>query len=148
MKKQILLITLLAAVVIAPLQAQSTRKDRDPAAMEARALERADERTEHLVRELGLDEEQARKLGMLNSDFAKGMSDLRTSGLADEERKERAKALRQQRETDMKNMLTEAQYARLLEIRKARRAAHQERKGQHPGKGGHRGGALEKPRTE
>ena len=49
---------------------------------------------------------------------------------------------------ELKAVLTEAQYAKLQELRKAKRAEKQQQKGQHHGKGGHRGPAMEKPTAQ
>jgi hypothetical protein len=128
--------------------AQQPANDRDPVKMEERAQERADQRTAELVSQLGLNEDQAQRVGIINNDFAKAMTDIRTAGLDEAARKEKMKGLRNQREADLKAVLTEAQYAKLLELRKAKRAEKQAHKGQHHGKGAHRGAAMEKPTAQ
>lgn len=150
MNKHILLLAVSALLGAGTAQAQSKApaNERDPVKMEKRAQERADQRTEELVRELGLNAEQAQKVGQINSAFAQGMTDVRAAALEDAARKEKAKGLRQQREAELKAVLTEAQYAKLQELRKAKRAEKQQQKGQHHGKGGHRGPAMEKPTAQ
>jgi hypothetical protein len=130
------------------LYAQEPAKQRDPVKMEERAQERAEERTAELVSQLGLNEDQAQRVGIINNDFAKAMTDIRTAGLDEAARKEKMKGLRNQREADLKAVLTEAQYTKLLELRKAKRAEKQGRKGQHHGNGAHRGAAMEKPTAQ
>jgi hypothetical protein len=129
MTKHILLITFCIATGSSGMYAQSHARDRDPGRQEQRLQERAEERTAQLVRELGLNDEQALKVGVINSEFAKGMADVRSAGMEEASRKERSKALHQQRSADLKAVLTEDQYARLKELNEAQRNEKQEDQG-------------------
>ena len=130
MKKLPIMLAAAALFTTMGLNAQDKKTDRDPAEMEQRGQERAQERSAYLTKELGLNDEQSRKVEIINSDFAKAMTDLKASGADETTRKTKAKALRDQRETDMRSVLTEAQYAQLKELRKAKRAEHMEKRGQ------------------
>jgi Spy/CpxP family protein refolding chaperone len=129
MTKHILLMTFCIATGSAGMHAQSPAMERDPGRQEQRLQERAGERTAQLVRELGLNDEQALKVGVINSEFAKGMADVRSAGMEEAARKERSKALHQQRSADLKAVLTEEQYAHLKELNEARRNEKQEKQG-------------------
>ena len=129
MKKLPMILALATVLSATVASAQETKKELDPVKMEQKGQERAEERTEQLVKDLGLNDEQGKKVGVINSDFAKAMTELKVSGVDEETRKTKAKALRQQRESDLKSVLTEAQYAKLQEIRKAKRAEQKEKRG-------------------
>ncbi|MBK9418683.1 MAG: hypothetical protein IPO05_18035 [Flavobacteriales bacterium] len=129
MNKLPMILALATALSAATASAQETKKERDPVKMEQKGQERAEERTEQLVKDLGLNDEQGKKVGVINSDFAKAMTELKVSGVDEETRKTKGKALRQQRESDLKSVLTEAQYLKLQEMRKAQRAEHREKRG-------------------
>ena len=139
MTKHILLITFYIAAGSGSMYAQSPAKERDPGRQEQRLQERAVERTALLVRELGLNDEQALKVGMINSEFAKGMADVRSAGMEEAARKERSKALHQQRATDLKAVLTEEQYGRMKQLNKALRNEKQEKQGGQRGTRDQRG---------
>jgi hypothetical protein len=130
------------------LHAQEPAKQRDPAKMIERSQERAEERTAELVSQLGLNEDQAQRVAVINNDFVKVMTDVRSAGLDEAARREKMKGLRQQREADLKAVLTEAQYTKLLELRKEKRAEKEAHKGQHHGKGAQRGPAMKKPTAQ
>lgn len=130
------------------LHAQEPAKQPDPAKMIERSHERAEERTAELVSQLGLNDDQAQRVGIINNDFAKAMTDARSAGMDEVARREKMKGLRQQREADLKAVLTEAQYTKLLELRKAKRAEKEAHKGQHHGKGAQRRPAMEKPTAQ
>jgi periplasmic protein CpxP/Spy len=138
MKKLPIVLALATVLSASVSHAQEPKKQRDPVKMEQKGQERAEERTEQLVKDLGLNDEQGKKVGVINSDFAKAMTDLKMSGVDEETRKTKSKALRQQRESDLKSVLTEEQYAKLLEIRQAKRAEHKEK----------RAGAMSKPAAQ
>jgi Spy/CpxP family protein refolding chaperone len=143
MTKHILLMTFCIATGSAGMHAQSPAMERDPGRQEQRLQERAGERTAQLVRELGLNDEQALKVGVINSEFAKGMADVRSAGMEETARKERSKALHQQRSADLKAVLTEEQYAHLKELNEARRNEKQEKQGGQRGiRGQQRSGEL------
>jgi hypothetical protein len=130
MKKLPIMLAAAALFTTMGLSAQEKKTDRDPAEMEQRGQERAQERSAYLTKELGLNDEQSRKVELINSDFARSMTDLKASGADQATSKTKAKALREQRETDLRSVLTEAQYAQLKELRKAKRAEHMEKRGQ------------------
>ncbi len=131
MKKLPIMLAAAALFSTMGLSAQDKKgSDMDPAEMEQRGQERAGERTDMMTKELGLNDEQAQKVRIINSDFAKAMTDLKASGADETTRKTKAKALRDQRETDMRSVLTEQQYTKLKELRKAKRAEHMEKRGQ------------------
>jgi hypothetical protein len=125
---------LCASIVSGSLNAQTHARERDPARTEERAHERARESTDMLVRELGLNDEQAMKVGGINSGFAKEMAALRTEGLDEAARKDRSRSLRRQRAAELKAVMTEEQYGRMKELEEAGR---KERKAQggSPGRG-------------
>ena len=82
--------------------------------------------TQRMTTNLGLSEEQARAVGQINARFA---------GRVEEQRQQQAGAMREiaaQRDAELKEVLTEQQYARHL----ARKQEMQERRREHRGPGG------------
>lgn len=82
--------------------------------------------TQRMTTNLGLSEEQARAVGQINARFA---------GRVEEQRQQQAGAMREiaaQRDAELKEVLTEQQYARHL----AHRQEMQERRRAHRGPGG------------
>jgi hypothetical protein len=140
MKKNFLFAILSVSVIAGDLNAQTHTKERDPAKQEQRMQERASERTGQLVRALGLNDEQALKVAAINSEFAKGMAALRAEGVDEAARREGSKALRQQRATELKAVLTEEQVIRMKELEEARRKAKLDKGGSARGEGMLRGG--------
>ena len=131
MKKLPIMLAAAALLTTMGLSAQDKKgSGKDPAEMEQRGQERAGQRTEMMTKELGLNDEQAKKMEIINSDFAKAMTDLKASGADEATSKAKAKALRDQRETDMKAVLSEEQYTKLKELRKAKRVEQMEKRGQ------------------
>lgn len=131
MKKLPIMLAAAALFTTMGLSAQDKGKaDMDPVEMEQRGQERAAQRSDMMSKELGLNDEQTQKVKIINSDFAKAMTDLKASGADEATRKAKAKALRDQRETDMRSVLTAEQYTKLQELRKAKRAEHMEKRGQ------------------
>lgn len=125
--KKMMIATVLFATLTA-VRAQETaapaKPTKDPAVMEQRAAEKAEKRTETMTQELGLSAEQAAKVQEINDRFAKSMVELRQAKLTEEAQKERMKVIRQSRETEVKAVLSEEQYAKMLDLRKEKKTEH------------------------
>ena len=106
------------------------KQDMDPAKMEARATERADRLTEEMTVELGLSADQQAKVETINGTYAASMAKLQQAGLDEAARKERMKAMRQDRDKELKAVLTPEQFSTMMELRKQK---HTDSKGGHPG---------------
>lgn len=79
--------------------------------------QKADARTERMVTELGLNADQAKKAHEINLTFARTMSEVNT--LKDDMAREgRAKVVRENRDRDLKAVLTPQQFERMQNLRK------------------------------
>lgn len=105
------------------------KENMDPAKMEARADERADRLTEEMTKDLGLSADQRTKVEAINGSYAASMAKLQQAGLDESARKERMKAMRQDRDKELKAVLTPEQFSTMMELRKQK---HTESKGGYP----------------
>ena len=128
------LATLLTAEQMAQLKAMKEEKraehSKDPEQMAERAGQRADALTEEMTEQLGLSADQQAKVATINGTYAASLAKVQQAGLDDEARKERMKAMRQDRDKELKAVLTPKQYDTMLTLRKEK---HAESKGNHPG---------------
>ncbi|MBL7938685.1 MAG: hypothetical protein JNL43_04925 [Flavobacteriales bacterium] len=129
MKKMMMAAVLLTALTTVNAQGTTdpTKPTKDPAVIEQRAAEKADKRTETMTEELGLSTEQTAKVQVINERFAKAMMDLKKVQQAEDAQKERARIIRQQRDVELKAVLTTEQYEKMLFLRKEKKAEHQEK---------------------
>jgi periplasmic protein CpxP/Spy len=75
--------------------------------------ERAQHRTEVMTKQLGLNAEQIAKVNTIHITFARAMSEVKE--MQDQEaRKNRAKALRDKRDNDLKGVLSAEQFSKML----------------------------------
>jgi hypothetical protein len=127
------LATVLTTDQMAQLKAMKDAKraeKQDPEKMAERADERADALTQEMTTELGLSEDQQAKVATINSTYAASMAKLQQAGMDDEARKEKMKAMRQDRDKELKAVLSQKQYDTMMSLRKQK---HAESKGNHPG---------------
>lgn len=94
---------------------------KDPAVMEKRITERSEKRTAEMTTELALNTEQTAKVESINYQFTKAAAQLKQAGLPEDARKERMKVLRNTRDNQLKQALTEEQYQKMMELRKQRK---------------------------
>lgn len=83
--------------------------------------EKAKQRTERMVKELGLDADQHAKVSEINISFAKAMADV-AKIQPEKDRKGRADVLKGSRDTRLSQVLTKDQYAKYLQLREERKA--------------------------
>jgi len=89
--------------------------------------ERAKNRTEVMTKELGLTPEQIAKVNTVNITHARGVDDLK--GMMDDKvKKERSKALRDKRDSDLKGILTAEQFAKMESLREKKKAVEKDKK--------------------
>ncbi|MBK9760736.1 MAG: hypothetical protein IPO90_12370 [Flavobacteriales bacterium] len=89
--------------------------------------ERAKNRTEIMTKELGLTPEQIAKVNTVNITHARGVDDLK--GMTDDKvKKERSKALRDKRDSDLKGILTAEQFAKMESLREKKKAVAKDKK--------------------
>ncbi len=89
--------------------------------------ERAKNRTEMMTKELGLTPEQIAKVNTVNITHARGVDDLK--GMTDDKvKKERSKALRDKRDSDLKGILTAEQFAKMESLREKKKAVEKDKK--------------------
>ena len=130
MKKMIIATVLLATLTTVNAQNTTTpaKPTKDPAVMEERAAERADNRTGEMVTELGLSTDQAAKVEAINDRSAKSLAEVKQAGLDDQAQKARMKVVRDGRDNELKAVLTPEQFEKMLVLRKEKKAEHMEKK--------------------
>lgn len=95
--------------------------------------ERAKHHTERMTQELGLSAEQSAKVGDINLRYADVLADMKASGQDQTAMKEQAKAMRDRRDEELKQVLTPEQYGKMMELRAQKRAkARDQRKNGQP----------------
>lgn len=83
--------------------------------------EKAKQRTERMVEELGLDAAQQEKVASINLRFAQAMQDV--DAIKDETtRKGRESALKTSRDNNLQSVLTQQQYDKMIKVREERKA--------------------------
>ena len=102
----------------------------DPAKMQEHAAERAEKRTDAMTEDLGLNKDQTNRVQTINATFAAGIAKLKTGGSEDADHKTQMKALREQRDGELKAVLTAEQYTKMMEHRKAKQAEGLQRHGE------------------
>lgn len=93
--------------------------------------QKAEHRTERMVKELGLDAAQQEKVSQINLNYSKTMADVATIQ-NEKDRKGRADALKDNRDNQLQAVLTQEQYAKMLQLReehKAKKDAAKEKDG-------------------
>jgi hypothetical protein len=108
---------LLLAAAFLPLAAaaQETSKERKDDVSRA---EKVEMRTEEMVQQLGLNADQATKLKEINDRYAAEMKETRPEDGAPTARRTRMEDIRKRRDVELKALLTEDQFSRMLELRK------------------------------
>lgn len=101
---------------------QAEEADEDDVDARKTPQEMAERRAAKLKTELGLNDEQTRKVQAILVNAMTEMRKIKTSSDAPDVKKTQMKAAREQKQRDMKAALTEAQYTKWLEIRKEHRA--------------------------
>ncbi|MFZ1688712.1 MAG: hypothetical protein WAU70_14885 [Flavobacteriales bacterium] len=114
--KNLLIIAAMLPLAVNAQEERSERTDRH---------ERTMMRTEEMTKELGLNDEQAAKLKAMNDRFAEEMRSMQPTEAERQAKREKMKDLQTRRDTELKALLTEDQYARLMELRQQRRDAHE-----------------------
>lgn len=111
---RILLMTLAFATAFSAMAQKGDHKTKSPE-------EKAKQRTERMVNDLGLDATQQAKVSEINLNFAKAMADV-AKIQSDKDRKGRADVLKGSRDTRLGQVLTKDQYAKYLQLREERKA--------------------------
>ena len=96
--------------------------------------ERAEQRTEAMAKELGLNDEQAAKLRAMNDRYAEEMRTLRPTEDERQAKREKMKDIQTRRDAELKTLLTEEQYAKMMELRQQRMDARKEEGGRKHGR--------------
>lgn len=118
-------LALVAALLCTTTKAQdATRKTHSPG-------ERAEKRTEQMTTELGLDADQAAKLEAMNKRYAEEMRALEPTEAERQAKREKMKDIQTRRDAELKVLLTEEQYAKMMELRQQKM---DERKGTQEGR--------------
>ena len=117
---------LLSTLTVVHAQDGTDRSESDPAVKEQRHTERAVEKTETMIKELGLDDAQAARVREMNSRLGDSMRAVKAADMPDEERKENMKALRSAYKTELATVLTPDQMAQLKAMKEAKRAEKQD----------------------
>lgn len=124
------LILMLAAIPFA-LCAQQTARET------AWSGGHADMNTERLVKELALNQEQARTVGDINDRFAEQLAELKErQDLSKEDLRPKRRALFQERDAELQKALTPEQWKHLQELREQWKIEKKAAKEQGPKKGG------------
>ena len=89
--------------------------------------ERAKHRTEVMTKELGLSPEQIARVNTVNITYARGLGDVKDMTDASV-KKERAKALRDKRDGDLKGILTAEQFTKMESLREKKKAVQKDKK--------------------
>lgn len=86
------------------------------------AQERAQQRTNEMVSQLGLSAQQQEQVGAINLTFVQQL-DVVQQSVAAQDRAARGQALKDERERQLKKVLSEVQYDKLVELRQAGRSS-------------------------
>ena len=126
---------LLASLLFASLGVQAQTTAQPTVATKAQAEKtspeaRAEQLTAEMVKELGLNDEQATQLAGINKDHAAAMDQLNKAGLEGEAKKARAQVLADKYDGRVKALLTAEQYEKFVVMRKAKRDAAMEKRQQ------------------
>ena len=103
------------------------REKRNPA-------DRAEQRTEQMTKELALDADQAAKVEAMNKRYAEEMRALEPTEAERQEKREKMKDIQTRRDEELKTVLTEEQYAKMMELRQQRTDERKEHKGGRKGR--------------
>jgi Spy/CpxP family protein refolding chaperone len=148
MKKLMITAALLATLTAVHAQDGKDRSEIDPAVKEQRHAERTAEKTETMIKELGLDDAQATRLREMNSRLGDSMRAIKDADLPEDERKEKMKALRTSYKTELATVLTPEQMAQLKAMKEEKRAEHSKDPEQMAERAGKRADALTAEMTE
>lgn len=105
-------------------------KGNDPAKLQERAADRAEKRTDAMTEDLGLNEDQTNRVQTINGTFAASVAKLKNTDQDAAGNKEQMKKLREQRDLELKGVLTAEQYTKMMEQRKAKQAEGLQRRGE------------------
>ncbi len=109
-----LMMTLAFATALSAMAQKGDHKTKSPE-------EKAQQRTERMVKELGLDAAQQAKVSEINLNFAKAMADV-AKIQSEKDRKGRADVLKGARDTRLSQVLTPDQYKKFLSLREEHQA--------------------------
>ncbi|HOP43936.1 MAG TPA: hypothetical protein PLA11_10495 [Flavobacteriales bacterium] len=116
---------LLAAAIPATAQDGPRHGERERKSPE----QRAEMHTSRMQEQLKLDDVQAEKVAEINLRFAEQMEAVRAARKAEQEgMKEKARGLSDSRDTELKAVLSEEQYTRMLELREQHMKEMKERR--------------------
>ena len=122
--------SLLLAATLLPFAAQAQEENMD----KPDRGERAQQRTEAMAKELGLNDEQATKLKAMNERYAEEMRTMRPTEEERKAKREKMKDIDTRRNVELKALLTEEQYAKMMELRQQRMDARKEEGGRKHGR--------------
>jgi hypothetical protein len=113
---------------------QSEEDDDDDNDARKTPTEIAQKRAAKLKADLGLSDEQTQKVQAILANAMTEMRKIKTSAASPDEKKAQLKGVREQKQRDMKAALTEAQYAKWVELKKAHHGDNGQGKGKGKGK--------------
>ena len=125
MKSYLLNLALFTGLLLSPsLHAQDMDKDEPQKTPEQRATDR----TEKMTTELGLNTAQQTKVQAANLAFTQALAATKEEGADKDAMRSKAKALKVQRDAELKGILTPEQFTKMEELRKAKHAEMKEKK--------------------
>ncbi|MEO8066050.1 MAG: hypothetical protein ABI599_00015 [Flavobacteriales bacterium] len=116
---------LLLITALLPFTAQAQEAGRE----KPHRGERMGLRTEEMTKELGLSDEQAAKLKAMNDRYAEEVKAAQPTEAERAARREKMKDVQTRRDAELKSLLTEEQYAKMMELRQQRHDARKEEGG-------------------
>ena len=87
------------------------------------AAEKAERRTEQMVKDLGLDAAQQEKVAAINLTYANSIKNVNTMP-DNAAREKRGDVVKANRDNSLKGVLTPEQYSKMLSLRAEKKAAH------------------------
>ncbi|HMN90611.1 MAG TPA: hypothetical protein PKD70_13500 [Saprospiraceae bacterium] len=100
------------------------------------AEERAKMQTEHMTKQLNLNETQQTQVAAINLKYAQKVDDMRGNGREQQaERREALKQMDEQKEQELQGVLSAEQFAQLKQAKDERRAKMQERASERKNEG-------------
>ena len=91
------------------------------------SAEKAQHRTEQMVKDLGLDAAQKEKVASINLSYATAMAQVNTITI-EKDREGRSDVLKGNRDNSLQKVLTNEQYAKMLSLRTEKKAKHEAEK--------------------
>lgn len=119
-------------IALSLLVATASFASAQEAAPQATTVTRSESYRDKIIRELKLTPEQITKFDQIETAHRESARELNSSGLDPQASQERARSLRDDKDKQMKAMLTAEQYDKLVAIRKSKHDATRDRQ-QAPG---------------